>query len=115
MLAGPIALGGHVVIGDEDEEREPSRVRLTQIQLEQDTARSLHDASPDYTLVDLNRAGMPLIEIVSMPDMETAEEAARFVRKVQKILRATGVSNANMDEVRWKQSVNEKVFMGSCD
>ncbi|SGY14797.1 BQ5605_C013g07105 [Microbotryum silenes-dioicae] len=84
-------------------------VRIDQIQLEQDTAKSFHDPSQHMTLVDLNRAGAALIEIVTQPDMRSPEEAASFVRTLQSILRHVGASDANMDKGELRCDVNVSV------
>lgn len=65
----------------------------------QDTAKSMHDTYSGQTLLDLNRAGTPLIEIISDPDMHSTEQAAAYVRKVQSILRSIGSSDADMEKV----------------
>ncbi|GAA5892373.1 hypothetical protein JCM8208_005805 [Rhodotorula glutinis] len=87
-------------------------VRLEQIQLEQDTAKSFHDPtlSPSGgTLVDLNRAGAALVEIVTRPDMHSPEEAATFVKTLQAVLRHVGASGANMDKGELRCDVNVSV------
>ncbi|KAM0786694.1 hypothetical protein ACM66B_002138 [Microbotryomycetes sp. NB124-2] len=84
-------------------------VRIEQIQLEQDTAKSSHDPETGMTLVDLNRAGAALIEIVTRPDMRSSEEAAAFVRQLQAILRHVGASDANMDKGELRCDVNVSV------
>ncbi|GAA5827326.1 hypothetical protein JCM5353_007541 [Sporobolomyces roseus] len=84
-------------------------VRLEQVQLEQDTAKSFHDPDSSGTLVDLNRSGAALIEIVTLPDLSSAEEAASFVRTIQAILRHVGTSNANMDKGELRVDVNVSV------
>ncbi|KPV74046.1 uncharacterized protein RHOBADRAFT_54611 [Rhodotorula graminis WP1] len=87
-------------------------VRLEQIQLEQDTAKSFHDPtlSPSGgTLVDLNRAGAALVEIVTRPDMHSPEEAAAFVKTLQAVLRHVGASGANMDKGELRCDVNVSV------
>lgn len=65
----------------------------------QDTAKSMHDTYSGQTLLDLNRAGTPLIEIISDPDMHSTEQAAAYVRKVQSILCCIGSSDADMEKV----------------
>ncbi|GAA5836528.1 hypothetical protein JCM9279_000416 [Rhodotorula babjevae] len=87
-------------------------VRLEQIQLEQDTAKSFHDPSLEPaggTLVDLNRAGAALVEIVTRPDMHSPEEAAAFVKTLQAVLRHVGASGANMDKGELRCDVNVSV------
>ncbi|BGP10425.1 hypothetical protein JCM10049v2_006313 [Rhodotorula toruloides] len=96
----------------QEEEDEFFTVRLEQVQLEQDTAKSFHDPSLPSgpgTLVDLNRAGAALIEIVTKPDMRSPEEAAAFVKALQSILRSSGVSGANMDKGELRCDVNVSV------
>ncbi|BGP02577.1 Glutamyl-tRNAGln amidotransferase [Rhodotorula toruloides ATCC 204091] len=96
----------------EEEQDEFFTVRLEQVQLEQDTAKSFHDPSLPLgpgTLVDLNRAGAALIEIVTKPDMRSPEEAASFVKALQSILRSSGVSGANMEKGELRCDVNVSV------
>lgn len=76
----------------------PKRIRITRIHLEEDAGKLLHEESPYNTYVDLNRAGVPLIEIVSEPDISSAEEAVEYVKKLRSILRYIGVCNGNMEE-----------------
>jgi aspartyl-tRNA(Asn)/glutamyl-tRNA(Gln) amidotransferase subunit B len=76
-------------------------VRLTRIHMEEDAGKSLHEGFPDSdrrTYVDFNRAGVPLIEIVSEPDMRSAEEAAAFFEKLRQIVVWLGVNDGNMEE-----------------
>lgn len=71
-------------------------IRITQVQLEQDSGKSLHDAEESHSLIDLNRAGIALLEIVTEPDFVSGEEAAVFVKEFARILELLGVCNANM-------------------
>ena len=73
-------------------------VGITRLHLEQDAGKSLHDQHPEHTYVDLNRAGIALMEIVSEPDMRTAEEAGAYLRKLRSILRYLGTCDGNMEE-----------------
>ena len=91
----PICQGGHVTIRTSQGEK---NVQLNRIHMEEDAGKSIHDADPDYTCVDLNRAGVPLIEIVTEPDMNTAEEAFQYVTEVRKLVRWIGVCDGNMEE-----------------
>ncbi|KAL7007437.1 hypothetical protein EMMF5_002901 [Cystobasidiomycetes sp. EMM_F5] len=86
-----------------------TKVRISQVQLEQDTAKSMNDPTSASTLVDLNRAGTGLIEIISEADMHTSAEAAAYVRKVQSLLRAVGASDANMEKGSLRIDVNVSV------
>ncbi len=77
------------------------RIGITRVHLEEDTARSLHVTSPageSYSLIEVNRAGMPLMEIVSEPDIRSAEEARAYLQKLRQLLRYIGASRANMEE-----------------
>lgn len=77
-------------------------IGITRVHLEEDTARLLHQTDPatgePYSLVDVNRAGLPLMEIVSEPDIRSAEEARAYLQKLRQILRYIGASRANMEE-----------------
>jgi aspartyl-tRNA(Asn)/glutamyl-tRNA(Gln) amidotransferase subunit B len=85
------------------------RVRIDHIHLEQDAGKSIHDMDPDLSFVDLNRTGVALMEIVSMPDLRGPEEAAEFVRKLRQILRYLGTSDGNMQEGNLRADVNVSV------
>ncbi|XP_056418774.1 glutamyl-tRNA(Gln) amidotransferase subunit B, mitochondrial isoform X2 [Hyla sarda] len=84
-------------------------VRIKQVQLEQDSGKSLHDEAMHQTLIDLNRAGIGLMEIVMEPDMTNGEEAAAAVRELQLILQALGTSHANMSEGQLRVDANISV------
>src|SRR5947208_3645878 len=73
-------------------------IGITRLHLEQDAGKSLHDQHPKETYVDLNRAGIALMEIVSEPDLRSAEEAGIYVRKLRSILRYLGTCDGNMEE-----------------
>jgi aspartyl-tRNA(Asn)/glutamyl-tRNA(Gln) amidotransferase subunit B len=91
----PICKGGYVTIRTSEGERQ---VKLNRIHMEEDAGKSIHDADEDYTCVDYNRAGVPLIEIVTEPDMHTAEEAYQYVTEVRKLVRWIDVCDGNMEE-----------------
>jgi aspartyl-tRNA(Asn)/glutamyl-tRNA(Gln) amidotransferase subunit B len=86
------------------------RLGITRVHMEEDTARLLHrtDAvtGQGYSLIDINRAGTPLMEIVSEPDMRTAEEAREYLVRLRQILRYIGVSEANMEEGNFRCDAN---------
>src|SRR5207302_10059742 len=84
-------------------------IGLTRLHLEQDAGKSLHDQHPNLTFVDLNRAGVALIEIVSEPDLRTAEEAGIYLRKLRSILRYLGTCDGNMEEGSLRCDVNVSV------
>jgi len=85
------------------------KVRIDHIHLEQDAGKSVHDIDPELSYVDLNRTGVALMEIVSMPDLRSPEEAAEFVRKIRQILRYLGTSDGNMQEGNLRADVNVSV------
>ncbi len=85
------------------------KVGITRLHLEQDAGKSLHDQHPDKTYVDLNRSGVALMEIVSEPDMRSAEEAAAYIKKLRSILRYLGTCDGNMDEGGLRCDVNVSV------
>jgi aspartyl-tRNA(Asn)/glutamyl-tRNA(Gln) amidotransferase subunit B len=91
----PICKGGNVRITTTAGSR---AVRLNRIHLEEDAGKSLHDQHPTKTFIDLNRAGTPLVEIVTEPDIYSAEEAGQFVSEIRKLVRWLGVSDGNMEE-----------------
>jgi aspartyl-tRNA(Asn)/glutamyl-tRNA(Gln) amidotransferase subunit B len=84
-------------------------VRIERLHLEQDAGKSLHDQSPTESLVDLNRSGIALMEIVSKPDMRSAEEAGAYVKKLRTILRYLGTCDGNMEEGSLRADVNVSV------
>ncbi len=84
---------------------ELSSVKITRVHLEEDTARSLHEKG-DYSLVDFNRAGVPLMELVTEPVIHSAEQAVRFARELQLLLRYLGASEANMEKGEMRVEVN---------
>jgi aspartyl-tRNA(Asn)/glutamyl-tRNA(Gln) amidotransferase subunit B len=88
---------------------ESVRVGIERLHLEQDAGKSLHDQHADSSLVDLNRAGVALMEIVSRPDMRSAEEAAAFIRKLRSIVRYLGTCDGNMEEGSMRADVNVSV------
>ncbi len=85
------------------------KVRVERIHLEQDAGKSIHDLDPEATLVDLNRTGVALMEIVSRPDIRGPEEAAEYVRKLRQILRYLGTCDGNMQEGSLRADVNLSV------
>ena len=90
----PLCEGGAVEFRVAGESR---RVRLTRIHLEDDAGKNIHDAS-GVSFVDFNRAGVPLVEIVSEPDLRSAEEAAEYMRALRTLVRTLGISDGNMEE-----------------
>ncbi len=91
----PVCVGGEVKIRVNNEIKQ---IRLNRIHMEEDAGKSLHDIDPENTLVDLNRAGVPLVEIVSEPDIRTGEEAYIFLTELRKLLRYLEICDGNMEE-----------------
>jgi len=102
----PICKGGIVEINVGDEKR---TIRLNRIHIEEDAGKSVHDGEKAYTQLDFNRAGMPLLEVVSEPDIRSAEEAAAYVTTLRKLVRHLGVCNGNMEEGSLRCDVNISV------
>ncbi|XP_052586213.1 glutamyl-tRNA(Gln) amidotransferase subunit B, mitochondrial [Peromyscus californicus insignis] len=109
----PIAAKGHLTYstytGKKRSQVTTKTVRIKQIQLEQDSGKSLHDDLRSQTLIDLNRAGVGLLEVVLEPDLCCGEEAAIAVRELQLILQALGTSQANMAEGQLRVDANISV------
>ena len=102
----PIILGGHV---DFVVDSHPKSVRITRAHLESDAGKSTHLTGQNYSLVDLNRAGTPLLEIVSEPDMHSSEEAKAYARELWLLMRYAGVSYANLYYGNMRFDVNVSV------
>ncbi|MDE2467016.1 MAG: Asp-tRNA(Asn)/Glu-tRNA(Gln) amidotransferase subunit GatB [Alphaproteobacteria bacterium] len=88
---------------------ETATVGIERLHLEQDAGKSLHDQHADYSYVDLNRAGVALMEIVSRPDMRCADEAVAYLKKLRAILRYLGTCDGNMEEGSLRADVNVSV------
>ncbi len=84
-------------------------IGITRLHLEQDAGKSLHDQHPQKSFIDLNRSGVALMEIVSEPDMRSAEEAGAYLTKLRQILRYLGTCDGNMDEGSMRADVNVSV------
>lgn len=102
----PIVLGGRVEI---DVDGEKKTIGVTRAHMEADAGKSVHHAGEDYSLVDLNRAGTPLLEIVSEPDMHAAAEAKAYARELYLRMRYAGVSDANLYYGNMRFDVNVSV------
>jgi aspartyl-tRNA(Asn)/glutamyl-tRNA(Gln) amidotransferase subunit B len=91
------------------ESGETRHIGVTRLHLEQDAGKSLHDQDPELSFIDLNRAGVALMEIVSEPDMRTPEEAGAYLRKLRTIMRYLGTCDGNMEEGSMRADVNVSV------
>ena len=97
----PICHDGYIEISPEDENEGPPVVRrigITRIHMEEDAGKSIHDQDPYHTLLDYNRCGVPLIEIVSEPDLRSPREAYLYLQKIRQIVRYLGICDGNMEE-----------------
>lgn len=103
----PIISGGYIDI--EKDDGGTRRVNVHHIHIEQDAGKSIHDQSPVKSFIDLNRSGIALMEIVTEPDMRSAEEAALFLQKLRSILRYLKTCDGNMDEGSMRADVNISV------
>ncbi|MES2971389.1 MAG: Asp-tRNA(Asn)/Glu-tRNA(Gln) amidotransferase subunit GatB [Patescibacteria group bacterium] len=106
QLNQPIIVGGHVVIQIQDK---PVKVRINRVQIEEDAGKSTHPLGKDYSLVDLNRAGTPLLEIVSEADIHSPEEAKTYARELWLLMRYSGVSDADLYQGNMRFDVNASV------
>ena len=102
----PVCVNGYIEV---DFNGTRKRVRLTRIHMEEDAGKNIHDAHGDASLVDLNRAGVPLLEIVSEPDLRAAEEAGAYLRTLRTILQYLGVCDGNMEEGSFRCDANVSV------
>ncbi|NBB76715.1 MAG: Asp-tRNA(Asn)/Glu-tRNA(Gln) amidotransferase subunit GatB [Bacteroidetes bacterium] len=91
----PICYDGKITIELDDYDKE---IGITRIHMEEDAGKSIHDQDPYHTLIDLNRAGTPLIEIVSEPDLRTPQEAYAYLKKIRQIVQYLEVCDGNMEE-----------------
>ena len=100
---------GEGVVTVDLENGESRDVRIERLHLEQDAGKSIHDMDPKRTFVDLNRAGVALMEIVSKPDMRSADEAGAYLAKLRSILRYLGTCDGNMEQGSLRADVNVSV------
>lgn len=104
----PLATGGSLVIG-KDGQGNDIRVGITRLHMEEDAGKSIHDRYPGLTAIDLNRSGVPLIEIVSEPDIRTASDAGAYLRTLKQILQYLDVSDVSMEEGSLRVDANISV------
>jgi len=106
MYEEPLAVHGGVEV---DTPHGLKRVNLTRIHMEEDAGKSIHDAHDEHSLVDLNRAGVPLMEIVSEPEIDSPSEASAYLRALRAILLFLGVCDGNMEEGSMRCDANVSV------
>ena len=117
QMANPIVGKGYIdVVVNEGEKNEyPKRMGITRAHLEEDAGKSVHDAVDGMTGVDLNRAGTPLIEIVSEPDMRSAAEAIAYIKAIHQLVTWLGISDAIMAEGSFRCDCNVSVRKPGAD
>ncbi|MBA2613570.1 MAG: Asp-tRNA(Asn)/Glu-tRNA(Gln) amidotransferase subunit GatB [Bacteroidetes bacterium] len=105
----PICNGGYIVAKLKD--GSTKKIALTRIHMEEDAGKSLHDIDPFETLIDLNRAGTPLLEIVTEPDFRSGEEAYAYLTEVRKLVRYLDICDGNMEEGSLRCDANISVML----
>lgn len=102
----PIVKNGHIMIRLDDEDL---RIGITRAHLEEDAGKSLHEEFESYTGIDLNRAGTPLLEIVSEPDLRSAKQAVAYMKKIHALVRYLEICDGNMQEGSFRCDANVSV------
>jgi aspartyl-tRNA(Asn)/glutamyl-tRNA(Gln) amidotransferase subunit B len=102
----PVCIGGRVNIRMPEGEK---AIRLNRIHMEEDAGKSIHDADPESTCVDYNRAGVPLVEIVTEPDIRSGDEAYAYLTELRKLLRYLAICDGNMEEGSMRCDANVSV------
>ena len=110
--ASPICIGGYINLNTSNGEK---KIRLHHIHMEEDAGKSVHDTDPTWSKIDLNRAGVPLLEMVTEPDFRTAEEVSVFLNELQRLVRFLDISDANMEEGSMRCDVNISVRPAGTD
>ena len=103
----PICRNGSITIRTNDTEKD---ILLTRIHMEEDSGKSIHDLDPFNTLIDLNRAGVPLLEIVTEPVIKSSDEAYQYVSEIRKLLRYLDICDGNMEEGSMRCDVNISIM-----
>jgi len=111
----PLCEKGYLDISVGKEARANKRIGITRIHLEEDTGKSLHLKGAGYSLLDFNRAGLPLMELVTEPDFESGEEARIFSQKLQQICRYLGISDADMEKGNMRCEANVSLYQEGQD
>lgn len=105
----PICTNGHIYIKTEDGVEK--KINLTRIHMEEDAGKSIHDVDVYDTLVDLNRAGTPLLEVVSEPELKSSQEAYSYLTEVRKLVRYLDICDGNMEEGSMRCDANVSVML----
>jgi aspartyl-tRNA(Asn)/glutamyl-tRNA(Gln) amidotransferase subunit B len=104
----PICIGGSIPISNKT-------IRLHHIHMEEDAGKSIHDIDPKYSLIDLNRAGVPLVEIVTEPDLRSAEEVDEVMTYMRKLVRWIDISDGNMEEGSMRCDCNVSIRLAGTE
>lgn len=107
QFSEPIVGEGEVLISKED--GSPKTIRIERIHLEQDAGKSLHDQSPEYSFIDLNRSGVALMEIVSQPDIRSPHEACEYLKKLRSVMRYLETCDGDMEKGSLRCDANVSV------
>tara|TARA_B110000238_G_scaffold200227_1_gene249628 strand:- start:588 stop:2036 length:1449 start_codon:yes stop_codon:yes gene_type:complete len=105
----PICNGGFIEIPCK--ENKTRKINITRIHMEEDAGKSIHDLDPFNTLIDLNRAGVPLLEIVSEPEIKSGKEAFDYIMEIRKLVRHLGICDGNMEEGSLRCDANISVMI----
>jgi len=105
----PICRNGFITI--KDKSGQEKKIGITRIHMEEDAGKSIHDLDPFDTLIDLNRAGVPLLEIVSEPDIQSPEEAYNYLTEIRKLVRYLEICDGNMEEGSLRCDANISVML----
>lgn len=108
----PICVGGKMTYISEGQEK---TVRIHHVHMEEDAGKNSHDLHDQYSMVDINRAGTPLVEIVTEPDLRSAQEVHDFIAALQQLVRYIGISDGNMEEGSLRCDVNVSVMPSDSD
>lgn len=108
----PICIGGKLTIEVDDKKRD---IRIHHIHMEEDAGKSIHDLDPRNSFIDLNRAGVPLLEIVTEPDLRSAQEVDVFMTAMRQLVRYVEVSDGNMQEGSLRCDCNVSVMLKGAD
>lgn len=109
----PICTGGFIELNAEGGQKK--KIGITRIHIEEDAGKSIHDQDPFDTLIDLNRAGVPLLEIVSEPDLRSSEDAYAYLAEVRKLVRYLDICDGNMEEGSLRCDANISVMLKGSD
>lgn len=104
----PLCVGGELELLDKDGNIS-SKIRFERVHLEEDAGKLMHTGNPGYSKVDLNRAGVPLIEMVTKPDLTSPEQARAFMQELRLLMRTLGVSDADMEKGQMRCDVNVNI------